>query len=69
MKVSTAEIYAFALDQMKVEHAGVADAVALKALFKLGNMNKPTAPVVAMDTAALTSITTRFPGLSRFRQA
>ena len=66
---SAAEIYAFALDQMKVEHVGVTDPVALKALFKLANTNKPTTPVVAMDTAALTSITTKFPGLSRFRQA
>lgn len=64
---SAAEIYAFALDQMKVNHDGVTDAPALKALFMLAKDRKTTAPVaVAMDSAGAVK---KFPHAGRFVQA
>jgi hypothetical protein len=60
---SAEEVYAFALDHLKVDHAGISDVKALAAMCKLaGNANKPVAPV-AMDANTIKSI----PGLDRFR--
>lgn len=66
---SAAEIYTFALDQMKVDHTGVKDPASLRALFKLANEKKGPAPVVAMDAAAVDAIGKQFPNMGRFRQA
>lgn len=63
-----AEIYGFALDQMKVDHAGITDPVALAALFRTAHgaqTNAPRSPV-ALDSA---SAEQRFPGLARIRSA
>ena len=61
---SAAEIYGFALDQMKVDHKGVEGVPALRALFKVAREQaaKPAAPVIAMDAAA---VETQFPGFNR----
>lgn len=63
---SASEIYGFALDQMKIDHKGVDGVPALRALFNLANSKKSAAPIVAMDSAAITA---KFPGANRFRQA
>lgn len=62
---SAAEIYGFALDEMKVEHKGVEGVTALKALFTLAKSHK-AAPVevIAADAAVLTK---KFPGFDRVR--
>lgn len=61
-----AEVYIFALDHMTVDHAGITDPVALRALFKTAAAarNTPTRKVYAADGAD--SAATRFPGLARF---
>lgn len=68
---SAAEIYGFALDQMSVDHKGISDVNALKAIFKLAESNKQAAvnPVMAMDADSVTDAIKRFPGLGRIRQA
>lgn len=65
---SAAEIYAFALDHMKVDHQDVEGVPALRALFKVAaNAKASAAPVhVAQDSAALLA---KFPGAARFRNA
>lgn len=60
---SAADIYAFALDHMKVDHKGVDGAVALRALYRVASKSAPTAPVVALDSAGAEK---QFPGLARF---
>ena len=64
---SASDIYGFALDQMKVDRAGVTGAPALRALYKLA-AGRPAAPAstVAQDAAGLAS---RFPGAARFGRA
>lgn len=63
---SAAEIYTFALDQMKIDHEGVTDAKALRSIFNVAKGRQATAtPVVAMDQA---SAVKRFPGLARISQ-
>jgi len=66
---SAAEIYGFALDHMKVDHAGVEGAPALRALFKVASAkaNPSAAPRIAQDAA--TATVKQFPGAARFRQA
>lgn len=65
---SAAEIYAFALDHMKVPHDGVKDPAALKAIFHVANTKSaaPSTSVIAQDAAGLAQ---RFPNAARFRQA
>jgi hypothetical protein len=63
---SAADIYTFALDHMKVDHAGVTGVPALKALFKLANTKAAPASRVAQDSAGLVA---QFPNAARFRQA
>lgn len=64
---SAAEIYGFALDQMKVDRAGVEGAPALRALFKVAASHKVASPVhVAQDSAGLAA---KFPGAVRFSHA
>lgn len=63
---SASEIYGFALDQMKIEHAGIKDPVALRALFQVASRSVPNEPVIAMDS---TDLNKRFPGAARFRNA
>lgn len=64
---SAAEIYGFALDEMKVAHEGVTDVAGLKALFTLAQSSRSAAPVarIAQDAAG---VATRFPNATRFRQ-
>jgi hypothetical protein len=61
---SAADIYNFALDQMKVEHKGVEGVAALKALFSLAKSHQATPEVIAADAA---TITKKFPGFDRVR--
>jgi hypothetical protein len=60
------EVYGFALDQMSVEHEGVKDLVALRALYKVAaegvSVSKPN---LAQDSADAVK---QFPGLARIRQ-
>jgi hypothetical protein len=63
---SAADIYGFALDQMKVDRTGVEGVPALRALFKLAKDRQTDEPApIAMDSASAQ----KFPGLKRFRQA
>lgn len=63
---SASEVYAFALDQMSVDHEGITDGKALRALFKVAAAAKASkpAPRLAQDSADLEST---FPGVGRFR--
>jgi uncharacterized protein len=64
---SAEKIYEFALDQMKVDHAGVTGTAALRALFNLAkDRTIGTVPAVAMDSATTFK---RFPNMGRIRQA
>lgn len=65
---SAADIYGFALDHLKVDHAGVTEIPALKALFNLAASKSASqaAPKLAHDAAGLAA---RFPAATRFRQA
>jgi uncharacterized protein len=60
---SAAEIYGFALDHMKVDHEGISDKLALKALFRVANSKKADV-AIAQDSAGLGS---KFPAALRFR--
>lgn len=61
---SAADIYAFALDQMKVDHKDVEGVPALRALFNVASNQVPTTPTMAHDSAGLVS---KFPGVARFK--
>lgn len=63
---SAEEIYAFALDQMSVDHKDVKGVPALRALFNLANSQRSVtpAPRLAQDSAKLV---TMFPESTRFR--
>ena len=64
---SASDIHGFALDQMKVDRAGVTGAPALRALYRLAATRPASpAPTVAQDVAGLAS---RFPGAARFGRA
>jgi uncharacterized protein len=63
---SAAEIYGFALDQLKIDRTGVTGVPALKALFKLAASKAAPASRVAQDSAGLVE---KFPAAARFRQA
>jgi hypothetical protein len=63
---SAAEIYSFALDQMKVGREGVQGIPALRALFKIASVQKNGGPAVAQDSAGLEK---RFPNVARFGRA
>jgi hypothetical protein len=63
---SSAEIYGFALDHLKVEHEGITDPAALAVLFKVAATKQPSMPAIAQDAAGLEK---RFPQISRFRNA
>lgn len=64
---SAADIYGFALDEMKIAHDGVTDLAGIKALFTLAKSTRTPAPVqtIAQDAAGLA---TRYPNALRFRQ-
>jgi hypothetical protein len=65
---SAEAIYAFALDHLKVDHAGVTGAPALKAIFKVASAAPAAVPSglkLAMDSAS--SVEKMFPGASRIR--
>lgn len=65
-----ADIYTFALDQMKIEHEGVEGVSALRALFKLASERQTTAaPVAAMDSSSVLSTLKRFPNMGRVKRA
>ena len=59
---SAADIYGFALDQMKVDRAGVAGVPALRALFNLAQQASKPAPRVAFDAV---SVDEKFTGAGR----
>ena len=61
---SAADIYGFALDQMKVDRTGVEGVPALRALFNVAKDRQVSVPTVAMDSA---STLQRFPQLSRIK--
>lgn len=61
---SAAEVYAFALDHMKVDHKDVEGVAALRALYRVASVKKADTGV-AQDAA---SVVKAFPGLSRIRQ-
>jgi hypothetical protein len=64
---SAEDIYAFALDHLKVDHKGVTGVPALKALFSLASERTGTvAPKLAQDSAGLKA---KFPNASRFSHA
>lgn len=64
---SAAEIYGFALDQMKVDRKDVEGAPALRALFKVAaSKSAAPAPRIAQDAGGLDK---QFPGAARFRNA
>ena len=64
---SAAAIYGFALDHMKIDHAGIDNVTALRALYKVASLTKPAAaPVVALDSAGAAA---KFAGLARFTTA
>lgn len=59
---SAADIYTFALDQMKVDHKDVSGVANLRALFKAAKSAAAPAPRVAFDGAGIEE---KFPGASR----
>jgi hypothetical protein len=59
---SAADIYGFALDQMKVDRAGVTGVPALRALFNLAQQASKPAPRVAFDAV---SVEEKFTGAGR----
>lgn len=64
---SAADVYAFALDHMKVDHTDIKDGRALRALFKVANRNSTIDPsIIAQDGDGLTK---QFPNAARFRNA
>ena len=64
---SAKDIYKFALDQLKVDHADIEDTKALRSMYKLAAAPKATvSPQVAQDSAGLAA---KFPGAARFRNA
>ena len=64
---SAADVYAFALDQMKVDRKGVEGDAALRAIFKAASAAKNASPThIAQDSA---SVLAKFPGVARIRQA
>lgn len=60
---SAQEIYAYALDHLKVDHAGIKDVAALKAMYKLAS-KKPEPARLAQDSAP----PTENPNVKRIRQ-
>lgn len=65
---SAADVYAFALDHMKIDHKDVEGTAALRALFRVASAQKATkAPGVAQDSGA--NALTLFPGLARIGKA
>jgi len=58
------DVYQFALKHMGVDHQGVTDVAALRALFKVAS-NKVTEIKPAFDSGD--SVVTKFPGVGRFR--
>lgn len=60
------DVYQFALKHMGVDHQGVTDVAALRALFKVAS-NKVAESKPAFDSGD--SVVTKFPGVSRFRGA
>lgn len=64
---SAGEIYAFALDHMKIKRDGVEGTPSLRALFKATSVAKPViTPHVAQDSGGLLA---KFPDAGRFRHA
>ncbi len=63
---SAAEIYGFALDHMKIDHAGVEGVPSLRALFKVAASKSAPVARIAQDAGGLDK---QFPGAARFRNA
>jgi hypothetical protein len=62
------EVYAFALDQMKIDHKGVEGGAALRAIYRAAKstMVHPTPAPIAQDSDAMTK---KFPAAGRFKIA
>jgi hypothetical protein len=56
LAMDAAAVYEFALKQMKVDHEGVKDPVALKALFKVAHSQTQSKQVVAKDSASVVKL-------------
>ncbi len=66
---SAADIYKFALDHAKVDTFG-AEPSAYRALFKMHMASRTNKPQhIALDSASVKSVETRFPAISRFKHA
>lgn len=63
---SAAAIYGFALDHLKVDHAGVEGVPALRALFKIAASKSAVVAPIAQDAGGMLA---QFPGAARFRNA
>ena len=65
---SAAEVYGFALDQMKIDRTDVTEAASLRALFKVAASARASAPAphIAQDAGGLVA---KFPQANRFRVA
>lgn len=65
---TAAEVYGFALDQMKIDRKDIKEQTALRALFKVAASNRSQSPVprIAQDADAAIK---QFPQLARFRNA
>ena len=66
---SAVQVYEFALDHLKIDHAGIKDARALSALFKVASVAAKPVPRIAMDASTVTDFNKRFPGVSRIKVA
>jgi len=61
---SAAAVYGFALDHMKIDHKGIADVAALRALFKVASSRSADpSPRIAQDAGGLEK---QFPNAARF---
>jgi hypothetical protein len=65
---SASDVYAFALDHLKIDHAGVEGVPALRALYRAATAVKQPARI-AQDSAAVADAAKQFPHLGRFGRA
>jgi hypothetical protein len=63
---SAADVYGFALDQMGVDHKGISDVAALRAIFKIASTPASHASVSPRDSGGLEKM---FPAVARIRNA
>ncbi len=67
---SATQVYEFALDHLKIDHAGIKDAKALSAIFKVAaSKSAAPAPRLAQDAKSVTDFAARFPTVARIKVA